>query len=86
MPVASQQLRDLLGDIPRREPGGIGEHEAWWVERQQALEEAGYMLRPRYRTGWKPSWAGTNRYHRQFEDGIGLRVRVDLPASYCSSS
>ena len=86
MPPASQLLRELFGDIPRREPGGIGIHEAEWVERQLALERAGYMLRPRYRPGWKPSWAGTNKFHRRFEDGQGLRVRVDTPATEYSSS
>src|SRR6266404_2190459 len=41
-------------------PGGWRETvrgpETWWATRQEALEHAGYMLRPRYRPGWRPSW------------------------------
>jgi hypothetical protein len=40
MPVASQILRELFPNTPSGEPGEIGEHEAWWVERQQAFEQA----------------------------------------------
>jgi hypothetical protein len=61
---------DFLDDPrPGREPGDLGEHEEWWVERQPALEKAGYMLRPRYRRGWRPSWAGTSKSYLDFEDG-----------------
>jgi len=62
---------------PGRRPGDLGKHEEWWVERQQALEQAGYMLRPRYRPGWKPSWAGTNKFYLDFEDGQPLIVSVN---------
>jgi hypothetical protein len=62
---------------PGRRPGGLGKHEEWWVERQQSLEQAGYMLRPRYRLGWKPSWAETNKFYYDFEDGRPLKVSVD---------
>ena len=47
----SQYLPWLDGPIPGRQPGGIVEHERWWVERQEALEQAGYMLRPRFQPG-----------------------------------
>ena len=77
MPRGSQLLTEFFGDVPRTEPGSIGPHETWWVERQEALEQAGYMLRPRYRPGWKPSWAGTDKYHGNFEDGQSLLVRGD---------
>ncbi|KAH9971414.1 kinase-like domain-containing protein [Lactifluus volemus] len=80
MPVASQILRELFPNVPCGDPGEISEHEAWWVERQQALEQVGYMLRPRFRLGWKPSWAGTDKNHRRFEDGIGLRMRECMDA------
>jgi hypothetical protein len=69
---------DFLDDpIPGRKPGDLGEHEEWWVERQQALEQAGYMLRPRYRLGWKPSWVGTNKFYLDFEDGQPLIVSMN---------
>ena len=33
--------------------------ELFWQARQLHLEENGYLLRPRYRPDWKPSWIGT---------------------------
>lgn len=30
--------------------------ECWWRDHQGWLAERGYMLRPRYRPGWEPSW------------------------------
>lgn len=30
--------------------------EIAWRDRQPYLESRGYMLRPRYRPGWQPSW------------------------------
>jgi hypothetical protein len=79
MPKASQLRTEFFSHIPRTKPGEITSLETWWVERQEALEQAGYMLRPRYRPGWKPSWAGTSKSHNKFEDGRTLRVRVDTP-------
>lgn len=70
-------MSQFIGDRnPGRRRGGIGESEKWWVERQEALERAGYMLRSRYRPGWQPSWAGTGRFYLEFEDG--QRVIVSL--------
>jgi hypothetical protein len=82
------QRPDLYVDFldnprPGRRPGDLGEHEEWWVERQQALEQAGYMLRPRYRQGWKPSWVGTNKSYLDFEDGQPLIVSMNRFFSLC---
>lgn len=75
----SQQVIDFLDNNPREIPlGGIDERETWWVERQEALERAGYMLLPRYRPSWKPSWAGTNKLYFRFEDGQKKGVSVDF--------
>jgi hypothetical protein len=65
----SQYIPFLDDPIPGWQPGGIGESEEWWVERQEALERAGYMLRSRYRPGWQPSWTSTGRPFHYFEDG-----------------
>lgn len=42
------------------EPGGIEHWELFWCRHQPWLQTKGYMLRPRYRPGWIPSWAGTD--------------------------
>ena len=77
--MASRDVREILGNPsrPRKKLGEIGGPETWWVERQQALEHAGYMLRPRYRPDWIPSWAGTDKLPLNFEDGHRQLVRMD---------
>jgi hypothetical protein len=75
----SQEIVDFLQNLDTGgEIGDIDPVEAWWVERQEAFERAGYMLRPRYRPGWKPSWAGTNKEYSRCEDGQLQAVRVNL--------
>jgi hypothetical protein len=74
----SQQVMDLSEsgrNSSKVSIGGINSIESWWVERQEALEQAGYMLRPRYRPGWKPSWEGTNKLSFRCEDGQSVTVR-----------
>ena len=74
----SQQIVDFLQNLDTsREIGDIDPVEAWWVERQETLERVGYMLRPRYRPGWKPSWAGTNKEYNRCEDGQLQAVRMN---------
>lgn len=65
---------DFLDNQDGLQPGDIDELERWWVDRQVALEQAGYMLRSRYRPGWKPSWVGTKKYYLNFEDGQSVGV------------
>jgi hypothetical protein len=72
----SQPYPDFL-DNPTGWRGEIGGPEIWWVEKQQALEQAGYMLRPRYRTGWKPSWVTTGKDFSDVEDGQSQSVSSD---------
>jgi hypothetical protein len=67
----------FLDDPTSREPGDLDDVERWWVERQEALERAGYMLRPRFRPGWQPSWAGSDEPYYDFEDGQAIGVSVN---------
>ncbi|KAI9455513.1 kinase-like domain-containing protein [Russula earlei] len=80
----SQYIDFLDNPIYDTEPGSIDEVEKWWIERQEALERAGYMLRPRFRPGWEPSWSGTKKFHLNFEDGIGMRYRLGMDATRIS--
>src|SRR5258708_35410070 len=68
---------------PGRQPGDLGKNEEWWVERQEALERAGYMLRPRYHPGWHPPWLqhGTNKPYFHFEEGQTMFVSDHFPFS-----
>lgn len=44
--------------------------EGFWKDQQPWLESKGYLLRPRYRQGWTPSWLNTSKTHRDCEDGL----------------
>ena len=61
--------------------GQLNEDEVWWRDHQPWLQERGYMLRPRYRPDWVPSWHkdGGNDYYMR-EDG------QDIVASFVSST
>ncbi|KAJ3748356.1 kinase-like domain-containing protein [Lentinula detonsa] len=38
------------------DPNALSETEEWWLKHFEYLKERGYMMRPRYRPGWKPSY------------------------------
>ncbi|KAK1233969.1 hypothetical protein PQX77_002840 [Marasmius sp. AFHP31] len=49
--------------------GGLSKDEIFWRDRQEWIEKHGYMLRPRFRPGWVPSWKDSNKLYMKFEDG-----------------
>ncbi|KAI0039017.1 hypothetical protein FA95DRAFT_1658502 [Auriscalpium vulgare] len=53
-------------------------HEIRWRDRAYFLEGRGYLLRPRLRPGWQPSWVGTKKLWVDVEDGIGTPLRYHL--------
>ena len=54
--------------------GGLYEDEYLWRDHQTWLAESGYMLRPRYRMDWEPSWLKSKKYFAFCEDGKGVLV------------
>ena len=62
---------DQLGGQPEREkdPDALLEYEVWWRDLQPWLQQKGYMLRPRFRPNWIPSWKGTKKFRISCEDG-----------------
>ncbi|KAH9033889.1 kinase-like domain-containing protein [Lactarius pseudohatsudake] len=83
--MSQQQHIDPLDDrSPGRQPGELDRREAWWAERQEALEAAGYMLRSRYHPGWIPSWRGTDKFYLDVEDGQIIRMRLGMDATRIS--
>lgn len=46
--------------------------EKVWPERHPLLESRGYILRPRYRPGWIPSWHGTDKWAMDCEDSFRM--------------
>ena len=58
----------------REDHRGLLSHEMFWRDHQVWLAEQGYMLRPRYRPGWTPSWEGEERAWTEHEDGMVAAV------------
>lgn len=57
----------------------LGKREEPWRSRFDVLKSHGYLLRPRYRPGWVPSWKPTiedAQVHGRFEDAIRPQVRL----------
>ena len=59
----------------RRDHRTLLSAEVFWRDHQEWLAQQGYMLRPRYRSGWKPSWEGEGKAWRRHEDGVAAKVR-----------
>ncbi|KAI0069907.1 hypothetical protein K474DRAFT_1609666 [Panus rudis PR-1116 ss-1] len=60
----------MQGVSPSKGPVQLFEHEKFWANHQPWLAERGYILRPRYRPGWTPSWVEKNDFPRNYEDSI----------------
>lgn len=54
--------------------GELLTYELFWRDLSPWLEERGYVLRPRYRIGWTPSWTGTDKIYWDCEDGVRPRT------------
>ncbi|TFY60108.1 hypothetical protein EVJ58_g5356 [Rhodofomes roseus] len=61
--------------------GGLAKHEYFWRDRQPWLQEHGYLLRPRYRPDWKPSWLESGRFYMLCEDGQSPLMDTILDAT-----
>ena len=82
MSLSRQAILDFLNyEAPGSQPGDIDDVEIWWADRQVALEQAGYMLRSRFRPDWKPSWTDTKKFYLYCEDGqhIGVSDKSTFP-------
>ncbi|KAJ7252088.1 hypothetical protein B0H12DRAFT_1202638 [Mycena haematopus] len=62
------------------DPNKIWSPEIFWRDHQVWLQECGYMLRPRYRPDWVPSWLGTEKDPEDFEDDLPIKRPVILDA------
>lgn len=65
----------LFPGLPPHDPNTLFPDELFWRDHQVWLEEKGYMLRPRYRPDWVPSWKDI--YDSDMcEDGVFPMVRL----------
>jgi hypothetical protein len=69
------KLRQSFRLEPRK-PGELRSSEVEWRDRQQWLEQQGYMLRPRYRPGWVATWKKSGQRWQDAEDEQIASVRV----------
>lgn len=72
---------DNLDDEVDKTFGTLTMDETAWRDRQLFLQSQGYMLRPRLRPGWKPSWISPRKDFMDCEDAVPLPVRL-LGLSY----
>lgn len=61
-----QEISDLLSKLRN--------NEMKWRDRHAMLEKEGYILRPRLRPGWTPSWLQSGKSPLKCEDGEPLPV------------
>ncbi|KAN0108957.1 Protein kinase-like domain containing protein [Russula decolorans] len=69
MQATSSSSRPNIGPVE------LSSFEVKWRDRQPFLESKGYMLRPRLRPGWTPSWLSTGRRFFNCEDSVRLPLR-----------
>ncbi|KAI0629607.1 kinase-like domain-containing protein [Trametes polyzona] len=62
----------------------LTEAEQTWHQRYRYLQANGYLLRPRYAPGWKPSWINTNDDPLFCEDSVTLRYYQVIDATRLS--
>ena len=76
---------DVYLDHPlhwKRTPGGLLATEFFWREHQAWLANRGYILRPRYREDWQPSWHNSQKHSLDCEDGKRVVVRLLLHGDF----
>ena len=72
--VILQEISGLLSKLRNSEKK--------WRDRYEMLEQEGYILRPRLRPGWTPSWLQSGESPLDCEDGEPLPVGV--PPNHCN--
>ncbi|TBU31692.1 kinase-like domain-containing protein [Dichomitus squalens] len=60
--------------------------EIYWRDHHDWLQQRGYMLRPRYKPDWKPSWTGTNKSPFLCDDGQDAIRPVVMDATRVSDN
>lgn len=70
-------LVSALTGLPKSDFSVLQKWEVWWRDHQEWLKGRGYMLRPRYRVGWVPTWKGeAGIFAHSYEDSAYAMVSV----------
>ena len=71
-----QIIGPRLRALPPPDDNGLTLEDKWWINRFEYLKEHRYMMRPRYRPGWKPSYDPKQVIEKvDAEDGQEMIVR-----------
>lgn len=73
LPKDVQNIEELEATVARN-AAQLKPHELRWRDKQQFLEKHGYILRPRLRPGWVPSWTINGKTPDLQEDFYALPV------------
>ncbi|KAL4244330.1 hypothetical protein ABKN59_010149 [Abortiporus biennis] len=77
------EIADNVPKRPRFDPTKLLSHEEFWRDHQVWLQQQGYMLRPRYKPDWIPTWESSYPYYLTHQDGIAtLGIAAD-PRNHC---
>ncbi|KAM5533174.1 hypothetical protein V8D89_013130 [Ganoderma adspersum] len=88
---ARSRFEELRGSLSERKlrphpldatvfDGGLFRDEYFWRDHQPWLAQSGYMLRPRYRHDWEPSWLKTGEKFYFCEDGMAPLITTIMDA------
>lgn len=70
-----------VGGQVSREIGTLFDSEIWWRDHFHEIKSHGYILRPRYRPDWVPSWKNSGKDFFTVEDGQPTLVGIVRPFS-----
>ncbi|KAJ7879548.1 kinase-like domain-containing protein [Mycena olivaceomarginata] len=86
-PPAINKFFDAHGIKPRR-PEVLTPAETYWRDHHDWLKASGYILRPRFRPGWEPSWKGDPKKSRSNAkmDGFSSYMGVVIDAVRASDN
>ncbi|THH29256.1 hypothetical protein EUX98_g4915 [Antrodiella citrinella] len=83
-PTLSPEIRRGLREVVPHDPEVLWPHEIFWRDHQEWLAQKGYLLRPRYKPDWVPSWKGTGHHYDDYEDGKATMRGAVLDATRLS--
>lgn len=75
-PTLPTDAVERLQKLTREGTFNLSPKEQGWQARHRFLKDHGYLLRPRYSPGWKPSWIDTDYDSFYCEDSIVLLVSL----------
>ncbi|KAJ3760669.1 kinase-like domain-containing protein [Lentinula raphanica] len=64
--------------LPPRDTNGLSFNDKWWIQHFEYLKGLGYMMRPRYRPGWKPSYDPKKVLEKTYAEDGQFMIHPDV--------